>query len=126
MNTLNEYFKKNHDPKIFTHNPVEKKPDLQTKTIQGKRFYILPDGEKLPSITTVLSARGNEGIARWRASVGEQVANTIMRNAANRGTAVHTLTENYLNNEELSQQGVLPTALFTILKTELDKINNIV
>ena len=68
MNTLNEYFKKNHDPKIFTHIPVEKKPDLQTKTIQGKRFYILPDGEKLPSITTVLSARGNEGIARWRAS----------------------------------------------------------
>ena len=45
----------------------------------------------IPSITTVLSARGNEGIARWRASVGEQVANTIMRNAANRGTAVHTL-----------------------------------
>ena len=126
MNTLNEYFKKNHKPKIFTHNSVEKKPDLQTKTIQGKRFYILPDGSKLPSITTVLSARGNEGIARWRASVGEQVANTIMRNAANRGTAVHTLTENYLNNEELSQQGVLPTALFTILKTELDKINNIV
>ena len=125
MNTLNEYFKKNHKPKIFTHNSVEKKPDLQTKTIQGKRFYILPDGNKLPSITTVLSARGNEGIARWRASVGEQVANTIMRNAANRGTAVHTLTENYLNNEELSQQGVLPTALFTILKTELDKINNI-
>ena len=126
MNTLNEYFKKNHDPKIFTHKSVELKPELSTKTIQGKRFYILPDGEKLPSITTVLSARGNEGIARWRASVGEQVANTIMRNAANRGTAVHTLTENYLNNEELSQQGVLPTALFTILKTELDKINNIV
>jgi len=86
----------------------------------------LPSGEKYPSITTVLSARGNAGITRWRESVGEQVANTIMRNAANRGTAVHTLTENYLNNEELSQQGVLPTALFTILKTELDKINNIV
>ena len=126
MNTLNEYFKKNHQPKIFTHNPVEKKSDLQTKTIQGKRFYILPDGEKLPSITTVLSERGNAGIIKWRESVGEQAANTIMRNAAKRGTAVHTLTENYLNNEELSQQGVLPTALFTILKTELDKINNIV
>jgi genome maintenance exonuclease 1 len=49
-----------------------------------------------------------------------------MRNAARRGTAVHTLTENYLNNEELSKQAVLPTALFTILKSELDKINNIV
>ena len=126
MNTLNEYFKKNYEVKSFTHKPIEKQPDLKTKTIQGHRFYLLPNGEKLPSITSVLSARGNEGIARWRASVGEQVANTIMRNAANRGTAVHTLTENYLNNEELSQQGVLPTALFTILKTELDKINNII
>ena len=46
MNTLNEYFKKNHKPKIFTHNSVELKPELQTKTIQGKRFYILPDGVK--------------------------------------------------------------------------------
>ena len=40
MNTLNEYFKKNHDPKNFTHIPVEKKPDLQTKTIQGKTQYV--------------------------------------------------------------------------------------
>ena len=118
--------KANHSMKSFTHVPQEKQSDLKTKTIQGHRFYLLPNGNKLPSITSVLSARGNEGIARWRASVGEQVANTIMRNAANRGTAVHKLTENYLNNEELSQQGVLPTALFTILKTELDKINNIV
>ena len=49
-----------------------------------------------------------------------------MRNAAKRGTAVHTLTEDYLNNRELSKQDVLPTALFTILKNELDNINNIV
>ena len=119
--------KANHSMKSFTHVPQEKKIiNLKTETINGKRFYVLPSGEKYPSITTVLSARGNAGILKWRESVGEQVANTIMRNAANRGTAVHTLTENYLNNEELSQQGVLPTALFTILKTELDKINNIV
>ena len=48
-----------------------------------------------------------------------------MRQAASRGTAVHTLVENYLNNEELSKQDVLPVALFTILKPELDNINNI-
>ena len=74
----------------------------------------------------MLSERGNEGITRWRESVGDQVANTIMRNAARRGTAVHTLTEDYLNNRELSKQDVLPTALFSILKSELDNINNIV
>ena len=51
--------------------------------------------------------------------------NNIMRGAAKRGTAVHTLVENYLNNEELSKQDVLPVALFTLLKPELDNINNI-
>ena len=39
---------------------------------------------------------------------------------------VHTLTEDYLNNRELSKQDVLLTALFIILKNELDHINNIV
>ena len=49
-----------------------------------------------------------------------------MRTAAKRGTAVHELAENYLNNEELSKQDVLPLAMFTLLKPELDNINNIV
>ena len=40
-------------------------------------------------------------------------------------TAVHTLIENYLNNEELSKQDVLPVALFVTMKSELDNINNI-
>ena len=113
--------------KKFNHNPIDKPIfKMFTETVQGKRFYVLPGGIKYPSITSVLSERNNEGIARWRESVGDNVANNIMRNAARRGTAVHTLTENYLNNEELSKQAVLPTALFTILKSELDKINNIV
>ena len=49
-----------------------------------------------------------------------------MRTAAKRGTAVHQLVEDYLNNSELSKQDVLPLALFTLLKPELDNINNIV
>ena len=49
-----------------------------------------------------------------------------MRTAAKRGTAVHQLVEDYLNNKELSNQEVLPLALFTMLKSELDDINNIV
>ena len=66
MNTLNEYMKSNYDMKKFTHIPVDKQPELLTETIKGKRFYVLPNGNKYPSITSVLSARGNEGIARWR------------------------------------------------------------
>ena len=72
MNKLHEYKKANHSMKSFTHVPQEKKQlNLITETINGKRFYVLPSGDKYPSITTVLSARGNEGITRWRESVGD-------------------------------------------------------
>ena len=112
--------------KSFDHVDLSGKlPDIQTETIKGKRFYVTPEGKKYPSITTVLSGRNNEGLVKWRESVGSEVANNIMRGAAKRGTAVHTLVENYLNNEELSKQDVLPVALFTLLKPELDNINNI-
>ena len=126
MNKLHEYMKQAYDMKEFNHvslsNPI---PDVSTETIKGKRFYVTPEGKKYPSITTVLSGRNSEGLVRWRESVGNDVANQIMRTAAKRGTAVHQLVEDYLNNEELSNQDVLPTALFTILKPELDNISNI-
>ena len=118
--------KEKYDMKSFIHTPpTELLPEILTENINGKRFYVTPEGKKYPSITTVLSGRNKEGINRWRNHVGNDVANQIMRSAAKRGTAVHTLTENYLNNEELSKQDVLPLALFTLLKPELDNINNI-
>ena len=126
MNKMNTFLKDKYDMQEFNHvslsNPI---PDVSTETIKGKRFYVTPEGKKYPSITTVLSGRNSEGLVRWRQSVGNDVANNIMRTAAKRGTAVHTLVENYLNNEELSNQDVLPVALFTLLKPELDNINNI-
>ena len=127
MNQLNTFFKDKYDMKSFKHNaPASSGPDLQTESINGKRYYVTPNGEKYPSITTVLNYRGKEGIRKWRASVGFDVANQIMRAAAKRGTAVHTLIENYLNNEELTKQEVLPLALFTLMKSELDNVDNIV
>ena len=119
--------KEKYDMKSFIHTPSTKLlPEIHTETIKGKRFYVTPEGKKYPSITTVLSGRSKEGINKWRKSVGNDVANNIMRTAAKRGTAVHQLVEDYLNNKELSNQEVLPLALFTMLKSELDDINNIV
>jgi len=118
--------KEKYDMKSFVHTPpTEKLPEILTENINGKRFYVTPEGKKYPSITTVLAGRNKEGIIKWRESVGNDVANQIMRSAAKRGTAVHTLVEDYLNNSELSKQDVLPVALFTLLKPELDNINNI-
>ena len=86
--------------KSFNHTPSTKTlPEILTETINGKRFYVTPEGKKYPSITTVLSGRNKEGIVRWRESVGNDVANQIMRSAAKRGTAVHQLVEDYLNND---------------------------
>ena len=59
--------------------------NIQTETIKGKRFYVTLERVKV-SITTVLSGRNNEGLVKWRESVGSEVANNIMRGAVKRGT----------------------------------------
>ena len=126
MNQMNTFLKDRYDMKSFDHVGLNTElPNISTENIKGKRFYVTPEGNKYPSITTVLSDRNKEGIIKWRESVGNDVANQVMRQAASRGTAVHTLIENYLNNEELSKQDVLPVALFVTIKSELDNINNI-
>ena len=109
----------------FKHVPVELTEMDAVTTDEGRKYHT-PEGIDLPSITTVLSILSRDSIAKWRKRVGEAVANNIMRTAAKRGTAVHELCENYLNNEELGNQEVLPLAMFTLLKPELDNINNIV
>ena len=80
----------------FHHVSIEI-PELKTKTINKKRFYVTPKGY-YPSITTVLSNRKKEGLWEWRKRVGNDVANYVARTAAARGTKVHHMCEDYLNN----------------------------
>ena len=75
-------------------------PTLTRKTTEAGRKYFTPDGNAYPSITTVLSMLSKQGIMEWRARVGEDEANKISRQASTRGTAVHKLAEDYVNNEE--------------------------
>lgn len=72
--------------------------DLKTETIEGKRHYLTPSGA-YPSITTVLSRLSAKGIAEWRRRVGEKEANKISSQASRRGTRVHKMCEDYINNE---------------------------
>jgi genome maintenance exonuclease 1 len=76
--------------------------DIELTTIyeNGKRLYITPTNEKYPSVTTVLSNYKKEGIIQWRKRIGEEQANKISTQASRRGTKVHKLCENYLNNED--------------------------
>jgi genome maintenance exonuclease 1 len=73
---------------------------LETETVNGKRFYKTPEGFLYPSVTTITSQHGKDKILEWRKRVGEEEANRISTRASNRGTKVHKICENYLNNEE--------------------------
>ena len=111
---------------MFNYCPPKVLKNLESETgANGKRFYILPSGVRVPSITTVLGAMKREAIQAWRQRVGEDVANQISRKATGRGTNVHTLCERYLNNESLGD--VMPDAkeMFQSIKPYLNKINNI-
>lgn len=79
--------------------------DLTTDTTKKGRTYVTLEGNKYPSITTVLSLRSKADIQEWRARVGEEEANRISRHACTRGNAVHSLAERYLNNEETVLSG---------------------
>ena len=74
--------------KRFNHVSVEL-PKLETITIDRKRFYVTPQENYYPSITTVLSIRKKEGLMEWRKRVGDKVANYVAGKAAARGTKVH-------------------------------------
>lgn len=103
-------------------------PQITRKTTESGRRYFTPEGNAYPSITTVLSIIGKEAILAWRKRVGEEEANKISQQAATRGTAVHKLAEDYLNNEEDWKGKHMPSNLFSFnsIKPVLDeRINNI-
>ena len=63
---------------MFTYCPPKLLQDLKSETFpDGKRFYTLPDGTRLPSVTTVLGAQKKASIMAWRKRVGEEKANAI-------------------------------------------------
>lgn len=111
---------------MFNHCTPKELLELDTITINGRRHYVTPKG-KYPSITSVFSAFPKPELQEWRNRVGEQEAKKITTQATNRGTKIHSLCENYLNNEDLSPKNILPIYLesFNQLIPELNKINNI-
>ena len=89
--------------KEFLHEKIDLGySDLVADTQPSGRTYIDPDGNRYPSITTVLSILNEEELAAWRKRVGDTEANKIGNRAAARGTQVHNIIEKYLLNEDIS------------------------
>lgn len=113
---------------MFSYCPPKEIPKIHSETFpDGKRYYLTPEGKKLPSVTTVVGAQKKEAILEWRKRVGEEVANKISKQATSRGTNLHTICENYLNNDPKYLLNVMPDALqmFKSIKPILNNINNI-
>jgi hypothetical protein len=108
----------------FIHEDILGDIELQTITLNGKRLYLTPDGKKYPSITTILSEYKKESIIEWRKRVGDAEANKISSKASRRGTKVHKLCENYLNNEKNIFDGYTPDniEMFKSIQPILDDI----
>ena len=112
---------------IFNHVDLNL-PQLERETIDGVRYYSVPDEDallKLVSITSVTSHKNRQIFVNWRKKIGEEEADKITRQATSRGTDMHTLVEHHLKNETLPEVQPLSDFLFKISKSTLNRINNI-
>jgi genome maintenance exonuclease 1 len=82
--------------------------------IEGKRYYQLPDGSLAKSVTTAIGdATDKTALYEWRQKIGEQEANKISTQAAVRGTALHSICEHYLLNNEGMPKKAMPSNVST-------------
>lgn len=104
-------------------------PKLTRKNTDQGRIYSTPDGKGYPSITTVLGAMDDKKwLYEWWARVGKEEANRVSRRATTRGTAVHKLAEDYLDNLPDWKKKAQPANLFMFksLRKVLDaRVNKI-
>jgi hypothetical protein len=110
--------------KNFRHNLVPFE-ELKSETINGERYYTLPDGvTKLKSVTTILAEKSDKTkLIEWRERVGEKEANKISEQSKRRGNAIHDLAENYIRNNVKYKAGHMPINIdmFKPIKKILDK-----
>lgn len=107
---------------MFNHIPIST-PILETAHEDNKHFYSI-DGEKYPSITTILHSFPNKGIEIWKSRTPNW--KEIQEESFKVGTELHSMIEYYLKNEEYVQNITERSSnLFYNLIPELLKINNI-
>jgi len=93
----------------FNYTPISR------ETVDGKRHYCLPDGSRVPSVTTILDKTKPEekrmALANWRKRVGAVAAQQITTEAAGRGTRMHKWLENYAKDGHMGMPGTNPFSI---------------
>ena len=99
--------------KVFEYKMIIQRYEytpINRTTVEGKRHYCLPNGEKVPSVTTILDKtkpeEAKQKLQEWKNRVGVERAQQITTEAANRGTRMHAYLETYIASDEMKP---LPT-----------------
>ena len=94
----------------------------------GKQYYLDANGNKLPSVSTILNAtkpqEDRERLYNWRQRVGVTEANQISGAASRRGTGTHKQIQRYLEGKK----AVCPDAIIPYwqsIEPVLQEISNI-
>lgn len=64
----------------------------------GGRVYVTPQGDRVPSVTTVLSRLPKDGLIAWRERIGDEEADRIVAEACRIGTTMHDRLEGYVSD----------------------------
>jgi len=85
---------------------------ISRESVEGKRHYCLPDGSKVPSVTTILdatkTAESRKALFNWKKRMGAVQAQQITVEAASRGTRMHKWLENYVKLGDMGSPGTNP------------------
>jgi|TARA_B100000287_G_scaffold135224_1_gene127212 genome maintenance exonuclease 1 len=115
----------------FTFVDVDLKvPEVEPVNQDGIRFYPIPGADKYyPSVTSITSFQNAKFFKEWRTKVGEDEANRITARATQRGTAFHSITEDYvkgeLNLDRYLENNPLSVRMFQSAKSTLNRIDKI-
>lgn len=96
-------------PDKFKYEPIKR-----IDTPEGRR-YATPDGQKLPSVTTILDAtkpeESKKALMEWRKRVGAAKAQAVTTEAAGRGTRMHKWLEDYIKTGQIGTPGSNPYSI---------------
>jgi len=88
----------------YKFNKLYDYPKSMRSLINNKRHYEVGK-EKLPSVTTILSACQSDekkaSLAAWKAKMGDRAADKVRDDAAERGTAMHKYLEAHIDGTGL-------------------------
>lgn len=106
---------------MITFNPKYQYKKL-TRINGPSRLYSTPDGSKVPSVTTILSATADKTfLDAWKKRVGVAEAQRISTESAGLGTLVHKHVENFIEGIDRPPGS---TPIHTLARSMSDRIIN--